>query len=176
MSRYRRAKVAGGTFFFTVALAQRDSALLASQVENLRASYRSVSLRMPFKTIATCVLPDHLHAIWELPPDDADYSLRWSAIKSGFSRHLPVSSNRSASKQGKREKGIWQRRFWEHQVRDAEDLKRHVNYIHYNPVKHGLVAKVADWPHSSFHRYVRQGMLASDWGGIDPGSAKKFGE
>jgi len=107
MSRYRRARVAGGTFFFTVTLAQRDSSLWGSQVDNLRDSYRSVFLRLPLKTIAICVLPDHPHVSWELPSGDADYSLRWGAIKSGFFRHLPASSNRSANKQGKREKGIW---------------------------------------------------------------------
>jgi putative transposase len=111
-----------------------------------------------------CVLPDHIHAVWALPERDADFSSRWSLIKSGFSRGL-VPLPRSASKVRKREKGIWQRRYWEHAIRDDADLERHIDYIHFNPVKHGHVARVVDWPHSSFHRDVDRGLLAADWGG-----------
>ena len=162
MSRYRRAKIEGGAFFFTVALANRSSDLLIREINRLRHAYKVVQERLPFETIAICVLPDHLHVLWLLPNGDADFSSRWSLIKSNFSRALPAAKSRSASKITKREKGIWQRRYWEHAIRDNADLERHVDYIHYNPVKHGLVSRVVDWPHSSFHRYVERGLLGSD--------------
>jgi putative transposase len=108
---------------------------------------------------------DHLHAIWTLPEDDADFPMRWNLVKSGFSRALPASDARSPSLASKREKGLWQRRYWEHVIRDDRDMERHINYIHYNPVKHGLTTCVADWPHSSFHRYVKCCDLPLDWGG-----------
>ncbi|AXQ28853.1 transposase [Solimonas sp. K1W22B-7] len=165
MSRYRRSRTAGASYFFTVTLADRHEALLTRHIDLLRNAYQDSARRRPFETIAICILPDHLHALWELPADDSDFSTRWAAIKSGFSHLLPPSPNPGASKQRKREKGIWQRRFWEHQIRDELDLQRHIDYIHYNPVKHGLVPSTADWPHSSFHRYVRKGLLAPDWGG-----------
>jgi len=117
-----------------------------------------------------------LHAIWQLPEADADFSLRWNLIKGGFSRGLPSVEARSQSKISKREKGIWQRRYWEHAVRDETDLERHVDYIHFNPVKHGLVSQVCDWPHSSFHRYVEQGDLPLDWGGDMRVLSGAFGE
>jgi putative transposase len=120
-------------------------------------------------------LPDHVHAVWALPDGDADFSTRWSLIKSGFSRGLDALP-RSASKVGKREKGIWQRRYWEHAIRDDADLEQHVNYIHFNPVKHGYVTRVVDWPHSSFHRYVEQGLLVADWGGDMNDIQGSFGE
>jgi putative transposase len=176
MSRYRRAKIEGGTFFFTVALADRSSDLLVRHIARLQRSYATMQKRLPFDTVAICILPDHLHALWQLPESDADYSLRWSLFKSGFSRGLPSSPARSASKVAKREKGIWQRRYWEHAVRDDADFERHVDYIHYNPVKHGLVTRVADWPHSSFHRYVEQGVLPADWGGDAAQIIGNFGE
>ena len=121
-------------------------------------------VRYPFETIAICILPDHLHAIWQLPQDDADFGFRWGLIKCHFSAGMAANGDRSASKMAKREKGIWQRRFWEHQIRDDLDLERHVDYIHHNPVKHNHVKRVQDWPHSSFHRYVRDGILRLDWG------------
>jgi putative transposase len=136
----------------------------------------SVQERCPFETIAICVLPDHLHAVWSLPPRDPDFSLRWSLIKSGFSRGLPGDMRRSSSKIARRERGIWQRRYWEHAIRDDADLERHVDYIHFNPVKHGHVSQVCDWPHSSFHRYVARGLLAPDWGGRVRETTGAFGE
>jgi putative transposase len=176
MSRYRRVRIASGTFFFTVTLAERSSDLLVRHIDHLRRAYGSVQKRYPFETIAICILPDHLHAIWSLPPQDADFPLRWNLIKSGFSRGLSGAFWRSPSKVGKREKGIWQRRYWEHAVRDDADLARHVDYIHFNTVKHGLVSRVCDWSHSSFHRYVARGMLPADWGG-DVGDLRgSFGE
>lgn len=127
MSRYRRSLVGGGTFFFTVTLADRRASLLVEQIERLRAVYARVQREHPFETVAICVLPDHLHAVWTLPAEDADFSLRWSLIKAGFSRGLAAAIRRSESKVVKREKGIWQRRFWEHQIRDDLDLQRHVD-------------------------------------------------
>ncbi|MGE8361834.1 REP-associated tyrosine transposase [Pseudomonas sp.] len=165
MSHYRREWVPGGTYFFTVTLADRRSRLLLDEISLLRKVYANASKRLPFKTVAICVLPDHLHAIWSLPDGDSDYSQRWALIKSQFSRALPAAISVSQSKSRKREKGIWQRRFWEHCIRDDEGLARHVDYIHYNPVKHGLVTQVRDWPYSSFHRYVERGDVPRDWGG-----------
>ncbi|WP_249803252.1 transposase [Bradyrhizobium sp. 21] len=162
-------------FFFTVVLADRSSTLLVDQVDRLRQIYRTVVQRRPFETVAICILPDHLHAIWALPEDDADFSSRWNLIKGNFSRRLEVGE-RSMSKSIKREKGIWQRRFWEHAIRDDADLERHVDYIHFNPVKHGLVTRVCDWSFSSFHRYVDQGALPVDWGGDVHDIAGHFGE
>jgi putative transposase len=176
MSRYRRAKIEGGTFFFTLTLADRTSDLLIRHIDRLRRSYRATQERLPFQTVAICVLPDHLHALWSLPEGDADFASRWSLFKSGFSRGLPTAKTRSASKAAKREKGIWQRRYWEHAIRDDADFERHVDYIHYNPVKHGLVTRVADWPHSSFHRYVEQGILPVDWAGDGTELLGCFGE
>jgi putative transposase len=138
--------------------------------------YASVQKRYPFETIAICVLPDHLHAIWWLPEGDTDFSLRWSLIKAGFSRGLPGEKQRSNSKIAHRERGIWQRRYWEHAIRNDADLERHVDYIHFNPVKHGYVSQVSDWPHSSFHRYVARGDLPEDWGGEVGEASGNFGE
>ncbi|AUH52644.1 transposase [Chromobacterium sp. ATCC 53434] len=165
MSHYRRASMAGGAYFFTVVLAQRGSGLLVREVDRLRSVYRRVWQARPFETVAICILPDHLHAIWQLPIDDGDYAARWSLIKSGFSRGLPQAAARSASKVAHRDKGIWQRRYWEHQIRDDDDMRRHVDYIHGNPLKHGLVAQLKDWPYSSFHAWVRDGRLPPDWAG-----------
>jgi putative transposase len=165
MSRYRRAKIEGGVFFFTVALADRSSDLLARHMDRLRRIYTSVQQRQPFETIAICVLPDHLHAVWQLPDGDFDFPSRWSSIKSGFSRGLPIEVPRSQSKIARRERGLSQRRYWEHAIRDDIDLAHHIDYIHFNPVKHGHVTRVCDWPHSSFKNYVRRGDLPLDWGG-----------
>jgi putative transposase len=176
MSRYRRAKIDGGVLFFTVAIADRSSDVLVREVDRLRLVYGLVTKRHPFETVAICILPDHLHAIWRLPEGDADYSLRWSVIKSNFSRGLTAAQERTSSKVGKRDKGIWQRRYWEHAIRDDADLERHVDYIHFNPVKHGYVSRVCDWPHSSFHRYVTQGILPADWGGDMREIPGRFGE
>ena len=138
MSRYRRAKIEGGVFFFTVTLADRSSDLLVRHIDRLRRVYSSVQKRHPFETIraftpvfagyvAICVLPDHLHAVWSLPPGDTNFPLRWSLIKSGFSRGLAGAERRTMSKIARREKGIWQRRYWEHAIRDDTDLARHVD-------------------------------------------------
>src|ERR1700754_380088 len=176
MPQYIRARLKGSIFFFTVVLADRRSNLLIDEIDRFRHSYRIVQQGYPFETIAICVLPDHLHALWAMPEGDADFSKRWSLIKSGFSRGLKPSHPRSASKISKREKGIWQRRCWEHAIRDDADFERHVDYIHFNPVKHGLVQRVPDRPFSSFHRYVAQGLLPADWAGDAKELFGNFGE
>jgi putative transposase len=164
MPHYLRARIDGGTYFFTVTLADRSSNLLVQETDRFRRAYRAIQELLPLETVAICILPDHLHAIWSLPVGDVDYPRRWNLIKGGFSRGLPAAV-RSPSKVAKREKGIWQRRYWEHVIRDEADLVRHVDYIHFNPVKHGLVSRVCDWPHSFFHSHVKRGDLPLDWGG-----------
>lgn len=176
MSEYRRAKIEGGSYFFTVTLADRASDLLVREIDRFREAYRAASLARPFETIAICILPDHLHAIWQLPENDFDFSNRWGSIKTGFSRGMPAGIRRSDSKVKKRDKGIWQRRLWEHAIRDERDLATHVDYIHFNPVKHGLVARICDWPHSSFKRYVADEALTKDWGGDIRTIDGSFGE
>jgi len=165
MPRYVRAHIAGGTFFFTAALLERRRALLTTHIDLLREAFRAAKQRHPFSIDAIVILPDHFHAVWTLPPGDADFSTRMRLIKSTFSRNLPKTERRSAIRAERNERGIWQRRFWEHAIRDEEDLKRHVDYIHYNPVKHGHVRNVIDWPHSTFHRYVTAGIYPDDWAG-----------
>ena len=176
MSHYRRSLAEGATFFFTLTLANRTSSLLTAEINRLRNAYSCVHTKYPFETIAICVLPNHLHAVWRLPEADADFGIRWSLIKRSFSTGLPTPAQRSDSKIAKREKGIWQRRFWEHQIRDELDLQRHVDYVHYNPVKHGLVRQVKDWPHSSFHLHVERGLLDVNWASGDIGSTGQYGE
>src|SRR5262245_58389808 len=176
MSRYRRAKIEGGTFFFTVTLADRSSDILVHAIDRLEHIYHSVQDRYPFETIALCVLPDHVHAVCSLPDGDTNYSLRCSLIKGGFSRGLAADTFPSHSQIARRERALWQRRFWEHAIRDDADLERHVNYIHFNPVKHGHVSRVCDWPYSSFHRYVDRGVLPLDWSGDVGEISGQFGE
>jgi len=161
---YARAFAPGGTFFFTVNLADRFATLLTEHIDELRTSVRRVRDMHPFHIDAMVVLPEHLHAIWTLPVGDTDYPTRWALIKAGFSRRLAKVERISASRSQKGERGIWQRRYWEHQIRNEDDYARHVDYIHYNPVKHGYVSAPRDWPHSSFHRFVRDGILPVDWG------------
>ena len=167
--KYRRTVVSGGTYFFTVNLADRQSELLVDNVASLRASVTHVMQRHPFRIDAWVVLPDHLHAVWSLPHDDDDYALRWMLIKSGFSRSIVKGERISTSRKSKRERGIWQRRYWEHLIRDEDDLARHVDYVHINPVKHGHAEKATDWPWSSIQRYVRAGIVSSEWA-CDPES------
>ena len=174
MPKYIRSQLAGATYFFTLTLAQRQTQFLTDNIHLLRQAYQRANALHPFTTVAICVLPDHLHAIWQMPVDDCDFALRWRMIKSNFSRNFGANQQRSNSKIKHREKGIWQRRYWEHQIRDEIDLQRHVDYIHYNPVKHGLVSQVKDWPHSTFHKYVAQGIYTENWGGFDDDDT--FGE
>ena len=158
--------VLGGTFFFTVALLERQRKLLTEHIDDLRAVFGAAK-RRPFTIEAIVVLPDHLHCIWTLPSGDADFSTRWHDIKARFAAKIPGGERVSAWRRQKGERGIWQRRFWEHVIRDERDFERHVEYIHYNPVKHGHVTKVADWPYSSFHTYVRRGIYNLDWAADD---------
>ena len=177
MPNYIRYRLPVGCYFFTVNLAERRRALLVDHIEALRAAIRIVRRRHAFLIEAMVVLPDHLHAIFTPPPGDADFSMRWRLIKVGFSRALPATERRSVSRMSQGERGIWQRRFWEHAIRDDEDLRRHVEYIHYNPVKHGYVAAPVDWPHSSFHRFVQLGLYSTDWAqGNTDGVGSAFGE
>jgi putative transposase len=176
MINYRRNFVPGGTYFFTANLAERRLRLLSEHVGLLRTAFRSVRARYPFTVEAIVILPDHLHAIWTLPEGDADFAVRWRLIKSNFSRALPQGERISNSRQRKGERGIWQRRYWEHTLRNETDLARHADYIHFNPVKHGLVTRVRDWPYSSFHRMVRLGLCPEDWAGDVADLGGEFGE
>jgi REP-associated tyrosine transposase len=166
MTAYRRARLPGATWFFTVNLAERHGTrLLVDHIDGLRHAFRQVKLRHPFRIDAMVILPDHLHCLWTLPPGDADYATRWGLIKATFSRGVATGETRTASRARRGERGLWQRRFWEHLVRDEEDYARHADYIHWNPVKHGHVDRVADWPYSTFHHHVARGVYAPDWAG-----------
>lgn len=165
MTNYRRSNIAEASYFFTVNLADRSSRLLIEHIALLRAAFEYTRNRYPFTIDAIVVLPDHLHAIWTLPAGDSDFALRWRLIKTVFSRALPRNESRSASRKNKNERGIWQRRYCEHMIQDDEDFARHVDYVHINPVKHGWAKQVSEWPHSSFHRYARAGVLPMDWAG-----------
>lgn len=151
MSRYIRPKTEDAPVFFTVVLAERGSNLLVREIETLRESVRKTRLERPFGIDAWVVLPDHMHCIWTLPQSDRDYSTRWSVIKARFSRAMPHTRRRQ-SHEKRREHGIWQRRFWEHHIRDEMDYRAHVEYCWHNPIKHGFVEHPADWPYSSYHR------------------------
>jgi putative transposase len=176
MARYRRNFVSGGCYFFTVNLADRRLRLLTDHIDLLRAAVRETKARHPFSIEAIVVLPDHLHAIWCLPENDCDFATRWRLIKSGFSRALPRGERISKSRDSKGERGIWQRRYWEHTLRDDRDVERHMDYIHFNPVKHRHVAQVKDWPYSSFRRMVRLGVYPPDWAGDMRDTGMEFGE
>ncbi len=165
MPNYVRPRIAGGTWFFTVNLLDRNSRLLTEHIDALRKATRKTKQRFPFRIDALVVLPNHLHAVWTLPENETDFSLRWRLIKIYFAKSLPRTEYRSRGRIAKGERGIWQRRFWEHTVRDDEDYQRHLDYCYINPVKHGLVRAVRDWPYSSFHRDVRAGLYPPDWGG-----------
>jgi putative transposase len=158
MVQYRRNWLPGGTFFFTATLLDRRSRILTEHINFLRQAFRSARNKALFQVVAVVVLPDHLHTIWTLPEGDADYAGRWKAIKAGFTRALKAHGVTLVS-DGNAGYRLWQPRYWEHTIRDDHDLQTHVDYIHFNPVKHKLVKRAADWPYSSFHRYVRQGWL-----------------
>ena len=176
MTNYRRNFLPGGTYFFTAVLANRHSRLLVDKIEALRGALQHTQREMPFKVIAMVVLLDHLHCVWRLPQGDADYPTRWKLFKTAFSRCIPKGERRSVSRISKGERGIWQRRYWEHTLFDGDDVNRHIDYIHFNPVKHGYVDRVVDWPYSTFHRYVELNRYPADWagGGVEWGSG--FGE
>ncbi len=165
MPNYRRVRIEGGCYFFTVAIANRQTRLLTENIEHLRQAFRDVMQAHPFKIDAAVILPEHLHCILTLPTGDDNYSMRWRQIKSAFSRQLPATEQRSASRTKKGERGIWQRRFLEHVIRDDQDYQQHVDYIHYNPVKHDHVNQTIAWKYSSFHRAVSWGIYPPNWGG-----------
>ncbi len=161
MVQYRRNWLPGGTYFFTVTLADRSSTLLVDHVDALRDATRKTRDAMPFEIVAAVVMPNHLHALWTLPEGDANYATRWRLLKTHFTKSLGISTP-------------WQRRYWEHTIRDERDLANHINYIHINPVKHGYVTRASDWPHSSIHRQIANGIVTSDWAAEISGA--EFGE
>ncbi|QLG88767.1 transposase [Chitinibacter bivalviorum] len=168
MANYHRIWCPGGTYFFTVNLLQRSgNDLLVRHVDALREVVLHVQRRHPFLIHAWVVLPDHLHCVIELPAADADFARRWHLIKSDFSKRIPKNEVRSAIRLKRGERGIWQRRYWEHLIRDEWDFAAHCNYVHINPLKHGLVTQVKDWPYSTFHRWVLQGDYPLNWAGSD---------
>ena len=165
---YRRVWHQGGTYFFTVNLLQRKgNDLLVRHIQELRKAIKEVKARHPFRIHGWVVLPEHLHCVIELPPDDADYATRLMLIKMRFSKALPKTERRSTIRVKRRERGIWQRRYWEHLIRDEADYRAHLDYIHYNPVKHGWVKQVKDWPYSTFHHWVGPGAYPLGWGGCE---------
>ena len=167
MPHYRRA-LTGTSYFFTVVTHRRRPILCDEPIRiALRQAIEQVRSRLPFTTDAMVLMPDHLHCIWTLPDGDNDFSSRWSQIKHhvSYSCGQLYSAVLSKSRQRQRMAAIWQRRFWEHQIRNELDMERHVDYIHFNPVKHGFVAAASEWPYSTFERFVRAGIYAVDWGG-----------
>ena len=168
MANYRRIYHPGGIYFFTVnLLARNGNDLLVQHIDSLRESVRKVRRNHPFDIHAWVVLPDHLHCVMQLPRNDDDFSVRWRLIKSEFSKSLPPIERRSKVRLKRGQRGIWQRRFWEHLVRDEQDYVAHLDYVHINPLKHGLVKHVSDWPYSTFHRLVGMGVYPRDWAGSD---------
>jgi len=162
MVRYRRNFVAGGTFFFTLTLRDRASRVLVEHADALREAFRAARQRHPFAIEAVVVLPEHLHLVMTLPPEDDGYEARIRFIKGRFS-HRVAQLGVPILRNVRGEYDLWQRRYWEHTIRDEEDMQHHVDYIHFNPVKHGHALRAADWPHSSIHRYVRLGWVKEDW-------------
>jgi putative transposase len=164
MRQYIRANTPGATYFFTVTLQDRGTRTLVDYIVDLRTAFARVKQSHPFRIDAIVVLPEHLHTIWTLPEGDADFATRWMLIKRRFTLHLGDAGAEFGRRNRRGERILWQQRFWEHQIRDEEDYARHVDYIHFNPVKHGWVLQASDWPYSSLHRYMREGILPEHWG------------
>jgi putative transposase len=169
VSEYHRLFIPAGTYFFTLVTHARAPFLIRALARRcLHDAIAKIAAKRPFALDAIVLLPDHLHAIWTLPPHDEAYSVRWKRIKEEFTRGFIAAGGRegrrSDSRVKRKERGVWQRRFWEHLIRDEDDLERHFDYLHYNPVKHGLVASPLDWPYSSFHRWVEKGVYKRNWG------------
>lgn len=163
MSQYRRCYQPGGNYFFTLVTHQRRPIFAnPAKVEQLKAAINKVKKKYPFSLNAIVVLPDHLHCLWRLPENDKDFSTRWRLIKRYFSMEMNTLVNH------RKEKEVWQRRFWEHTIRDEDDWQKHMDYIHYNPVKHGLVQTPGDWQHSSFNYWVEKGIYEKNWGSMQP--------
>lgn len=169
MANYRRAYEKGATYFFTVNLKNRNSTLLTDNISLLTNAFRLVAKSYPFQTDALVVLPEHLHAVITLPDNDCDFSIRWRYIKGEFTRSINYEPHITTANKLRRERGIWQKRFWEHKIRDQRDYNNHINYCYYNPVKHGYVSQVKDWKYSTFHRDVKRGLFTKKWA-----SNKKF--
>ena len=186
MSNYRRAFISGGTYFFTVTTAYRPLLTQPGIRSALRAGITQARQTLPFTIDAWVLLPDHHHCIWTLPPEDVNFSARWAIIKRQVSRAYEQERRcvgrtlpeRSASQRKRRESGFWQRRFWEYLLQDEGDLRRHIEYIHWNPMKHGYAKTLADWPYSTFHRFVQRGLHSPNWGGqgVQDLSGEAFGE
>ena len=169
MTNYRRVKIEGGTYFFTQVTYERQPWLCTEIARTLlRSAFIKVRKKYPFEIDAIVLLPEHIHCIWTLPPNDSDYATRWRLIKSDVTKkgrsQLQLQTNLTESRIKRGEHNLWQRRFWEHWIRNETDFKRHLDYIHYNPVKHGLCNQAAEWKYSSFHRYLAQGVYSIDWG------------
>lgn len=160
---YRRVFMPGASYFFTLTLQNRQSDLLVNNIQKLRYAFRQVIKSYPFIIDGIVILPEHMHMIITLPNGDTNYSQRISFIKSAFTRQLQLLECINSSRKGKRERGIWQRRFWEHLIRNEHDFNKHLDYIHFNPVKHGYVKTAFQWPHSSIHRYIKEGVLPKNW-------------
>ena len=159
MSNYRRVHIPGSIYFFTLVTYCRQPIFAdGERAKQLRRSFREVMAKRPFELLAAVVLPDHLHCLWVLPEGDADFSSRWQMVKTSFSRRIPAKKLKAGAKT------IWQPRFYDHCIRDESDLHKHLDYIHYNPVKHGLVSSPSEWPYSSFTRFVELGWYESNWG------------
>lgn len=156
MATYLRARVDGATFFFTLNLADRRRRLLVDHIDVLRGAFAETKALLPFRIDAIVILPEHLHCMWTLPRTDSDYSERWRRIKRSFS--MALRSARAPDTPCDNDSAVWQPRFWEHVIRNDADYDAHMDYIHYNPVKHGHVRRTADWPYSSFHRCVAAGL------------------
>ncbi len=178
MSNYRRNKQSGATYFFTLCLQDRKSRILVDYIDALRLAYRKTHHKKPFITEAMVILPDHIHILWTMPMNDDDYANRIRLFKSHFTRQLPATIKQTDNKnrQAHKQTGIWQLRYWEHTIRDERDFTNHINYIHYNPVKHGYVKDVVDWKYSTFHRYVKSGLYEQDWGSNIGEITGDFGE
>ena len=173
MPNYRRAWHPGGTYFFTVNLLERSgNDLLVRHIDLLREAVKAVRHAHPFTIHAWVVLPEHLHCVIELPIGVTDFSLRWRLIKSHFSKSLPKTELLTATRMRRGERGIWQRRFWEHLIRDEKDFSAHMDYVHINPLKHGLVKRVSDWPYSTFHLLVEQDVYPTNWADGDEDDVK----
>ncbi len=169
MSNYRRTKISGASYFFTAVTYKRRKFLTDDFTRPiLKDAFRQIQSEMPFQTIALCLMPDHIHCIWRLPQESNDYSKRWSMIKRIFTKQYLAAGGKeltqSISRENKGERGIWQRRFWEHRIRDNEDMENHIHYIHHNPVKHGYVQYPDQWVYSTFQRFSSKEMYINfDW-------------
>jgi putative transposase len=175
MARYNRNFTPGGTFYVTLSLADRQSSALVDHIAALRTAMHRAREKAHFGIKALVVLPNHLHAVVTLPQGDDDFTGRWRLINSGFASAIAAVDS-SINCDADDEYALWQKRYWEHAISDDTDLARHIEYIHFNPVKHGLVERVSEWPHSSFHRYVRRGLLPDDWASTAVLPGEDFGE